>query len=131
MGYEPNGPLNYSVDFDKGIPDTWPWTSSVMTSESEKTPESVEVKALEDLKAEHRALRSCVESGEPSGRPASYGLGPDGAMNPFWSETAREEALLRPMRPLELRSYLPLMIRWLKGRPSSRTTARPKTWIWW
>ena len=31
----------------------------------------------------------------------SYGPG-DGAMNPFWSETAREEALLRSMRPLEL-----------------------------
>ena len=31
----------------------------------------------------------------------SYGPG-DGAMNPFWSKTAREEALLRSMRPLEL-----------------------------
>ena len=102
VGYEPNvGPLNYSVDLLKGFTDTWPWTSPVMASESEKTPESVEVKALEDLKAEHGALRPCGDSGEPSGRPVSYGPG-DGAMNPFWSETTREEALLRSMRPLEL-----------------------------
>ena len=81
MGSEPNvGPLNYSVDFLKGITDTWPWISPVMASESEKTPESVEVKALEDLKAEHGALRPCGDSGEPSGRPVSYGPG-DGAMN--------------------------------------------------
>ena len=61
-----------------------------MASESEKTPESVEVKALEDLKAEHGALLLRSDGGEPSGRPATYSPG-DGAMamNPFWSETAR------------------------------------------
>ena len=44
---------------------------------------SVEVKALEE-------------------RGTSVLWSGDGAMNPFWSETAREEALLRSMRLLEL-----------------------------
>ena len=59
-----------------------------MASESEKTPESVEVNALEDLKAEHTALLRRSDGGEPSGRPVTYGPS-DGAMamNPFWSET--------------------------------------------
>ena len=46
------------MDYLSGFTDTWPWTSPVMASESEKTPESVEVKA------EHGALRPCGDSGE-------------------------------------------------------------------
>ena len=74
-----------------------------MASESEKTPESVEVNALEDLKAEHTALLLRSDGGEPSGRPVTYGPGGGAmAMYPSWSEMAREEAMLRSMRPLEL-----------------------------
>ena len=66
-------PLSDSVDLNKGF---WSGdTSGEMVSESEKTPESVEVKAKEDLNAEHQAMLPCGGSGEPSGRSVTYGPG--------------------------------------------------------
>lgn len=58
---------------------------------SARTPESGQ-KALEDIQPEHGALV------RPAGPPVS--LGPN--INPFWSESAREEALLRACRPAHL-----------------------------
>lgn len=59
---------------------------------SERTPESGGQKALEDIQPEHGALVL------PQGAPVS--LGPQ--INPFWSETARDEAILRACRPAHL-----------------------------
>ena len=64
-----------------------------MSVDSEKTPDSSQ-KALEDIRPEHGALTG------PVGPPTA--LGP--AINPFWSESAREEALLRACRPAHLPS---------------------------
>lgn len=58
---------------------------------SERTPDSGH-KALEDIQPEHGALV------RPQGPPIS--LGPQ--VNPFWSEAAREEAILRACRPAHL-----------------------------
>ena len=64
-----------------------------MSVDSEKTPDSSQ-KALEDIRPEHGALA------RPVGPPTT--LGP--AINPFWSESAREEAILRACRPAHLPS---------------------------
>ena len=64
---------------------------------SEKTPDSGGVKALEDIRPEHGALTV------PSGPPVT--LGPE--VNPFWSESAKEEAILRACRPSHLPKELP------------------------
>ena len=61
-------------------------------SESERTPESGGKKALEDIQPDHGALVG------PTGPPVS--LSPQ--INPFWSESAREEAILRACRPAHL-----------------------------
>ena len=58
---------------------------------SERTPDSGQ-KALEDIQPEHGALV------RPQGPPTS--LGPQ--VNPFWSEAARDEAILRACRPAHL-----------------------------
>ena len=62
-------------------------------SEQERTPESEALKALEDVKPEEGVMML------PQGQPRS--LGPE-AMNPFWSQAARDEAALRAMRPASL-----------------------------
>ena len=59
---------------------------------SEKTPESGGQKALEDIQPEHGAMV------RPQGTPTV--LGPQ--INPFWSESARDEAILRACRPAHL-----------------------------
>ena len=59
---------------------------------SEKTPDSARPKALEDIQPEHGALA------RPVGPPVS--LGPQ--VNPFWSESMRDEAILRACRPAHL-----------------------------
>ena len=64
---------------------------------SEKTPESGGVKALEDIRPKHGALTV------PSGPPVT--LGPE--VNHFWSESARDEAILRACRPTHLPKELP------------------------
>lgn len=64
---------------------------------SAKTPDSGGQKALEDIRPEHGALVG------PTGPPVA--LGPQ--VNPFWSESVREEAILRACRPSHLPSEIP------------------------
>ena len=60
---------------------------------SEKTPNSGGVRAIEDVGPQDGVMM------RPSGPPRV--LGPE-LVNPFWSESVREEALLRAIRPTDL-----------------------------
>ena len=66
---------------------------------SERTPESNGPRAIEDIQPEHGALV------RPSGPPTT--LGPQAQVNPFWSETQRDEAILRACRPSHLCREIP------------------------
>ena len=66
---------------------------------SEKTPESGGPRAIEDIRPDHGALM------RPQGPPVV--LAPSVQVNPFWSESARDEAILRACRPTHLPSEVP------------------------
>lgn len=66
---------------------------------SERTPDSSGQRAIEDIRPEHGALA------RPSGPPTT--LGPQVPVKPFWSETQRDEAILRACRPSHLPREVP------------------------
>ena len=87
VGYEPNA-----------LTRTRPWRSRITNLKeegSERTPESLDQKAIEDAKPE--VSQELV----PQGPPKAYALL---VPNPWWSEKAKQETMLRALRP----STLPL-----------------------
>ena len=86
VGYEPKRRLHGAL-------------KAMSENASEKTPESGGPRAIEDIRPEHGALV------RPQGQPVA--LGPSVQVNPFWSESAREEAILRACRPSHLPSEVP------------------------
>ena len=78
---------------------------------SERTPESNGPRAIKDIQPEHGALV------RPNGPPTT--LGPQAQVNPFWSETQRDEAILRACRPSHLPREIP------EVAPPSTTAVSP------
>lgn len=66
-----------------------------------ETPNSGEVKALEDIRPEHGAVVPASPAGPPQSLgPTGHGVQPE--INDFWSERAKTDAIVRSMRPAAL-----------------------------